>query len=263
MNLKLDKEYLKEQQYASTNYLDSRIAIHKFNVNDQSFFEWAWDQMKIDNKIDLLEIGAGPGTFWVDNIKKLPEESSVLITDFSDAMIQKAKKNISDLRFTFEISDIDNLNYDKKFDVVMAHFVLYHSTDKKKSLESLRDLTKEDGYVSITTNSEKHMFNVYEIGKSLDKNFPTDRNIDTFTEEYADKILKEVFSKVEKNISIDFIRINNVQLVLDYVKSAVEPRKIKVNDNFYEEYGKIVQNDIESKGYFEIPKRSPLYRCYK
>ena len=32
------------------------------------------------------------------------------------------------------------------------------------------------------------MLNVYEIGRSLDKNFPTDRIIDSFTEEIADQL---------------------------------------------------------------------------
>ena len=37
------------------------------------------------------------------------------------------------------------------------------------------------------------MLNVYEIGRSLDKNFPTDRIIDSFTEEIADELLKNHF----------------------------------------------------------------------
>ena len=35
------------------------------------------------------------------------------------------------------------------------------------------------------------MLNVYEIGRKLDKNFPTDRIIDSWTEEVADKMLPD------------------------------------------------------------------------
>ena len=56
----------------------------------------------------------------------------------------------------------------------------------------------KDSIVGLTTNSEKHMLNVYEIGRKLDKNFPTDRIIDTWTEEIADKMIKEYPEKLSK-----------------------------------------------------------------
>jgi hypothetical protein len=74
-------------------------------------------------------------------------------------------------------------------------------------------------------------------------------------------MLPKYFSDIEKYISIDFIRVDQIQLILDYVRSAVEPRKIKVADDFYDKFAEIVGNDIENKGYFEIPKRSPIYLC--
>jgi ubiquinone/menaquinone biosynthesis C-methylase UbiE len=189
MSLELDKNYLKNQQYKSTNYLDARIAIHKFNINKQSFFEWSWDKMPTNGDVKILEVGCGPGTFWLDNKKKLSDSSSVLMTDFSEAMIDKARSNIGDdSRFTYEIADIDNLEYEnEEFDLVMAHFVLYHGLNKDTALSELRRVCNQSGRVSITTNSEQHMLNVYEIGKNIDESFPTDRNIDTFTEEIADE----------------------------------------------------------------------------
>jgi len=263
MSLDLDKDYLKNQQYKSTNYLDSRIAIHKFNINKQSFFEWSWDQMSINADLKILEVGCGPGTFWLDNKKKLSNSSSVLMTDFSEAMINKARNNLTnDSRFTYEIADIDNLKYNnEEFDLVMAHFVLYHALNKDIALSELRRVCNRSGRVSITTNSEQHMLNVYEIGKIIDDNFPTDRNIDTFTEEIADQMLPKYFSDIEKHVSLDYIRVDQIQLILDYVRSAIEPRKIKVADDFYQKYAELVGHDIENKGYFEIPKRSPIYLC--
>lgn len=262
MSLELDKNYLKNKQYKSTNYLDSRIAVHQYNINSESFFEWSWRKMNASDGSKIVEIGCGPGTFWNDNKKHLSEDSSVLMTDFSNDMLDKAKNNINDSRFAYEITDIDNINYpDESYDVIMAHFVLYHSSDKSKSLSDLSRICKKDGFVSITTNSEKHMFNVYEIGKSIDDNFPTDRNIDSFTEEMADDILPKHFSKIEKFVNKDYLRITDKQLVLDYVRSAVEPREIAVGASFYDDYSKIVEDSINKHGYFEIPKRSPLYKC--
>ena len=44
------------------------------------------------------------------------------------------------------------------------------------------------------------MLNVYEIGRNLDKNFPTDRIIDSFTEEVADKMLPSHFNFEKKMV---------------------------------------------------------------
>ena len=48
---------------------------------------------------------------------------------------------------------------------------------------------------------------------------------------------------------------------MDYVASGVEPRNIKLVDDFYDKYRNIAKKEIEEKGYFEIVKRSPLYIC--
>ena len=106
------------------------------------------------------------------------------------------------------------------------------------------------------------MLNVYEIGRKLDSNFPTDRIIDTFTEELADKMLTKYF-KVDKKLELEKLKVTDLEILMNYVASGVEPRNIKLKDNFYEEYSKIAKSEIESKGFFEIIKRSPLYICKK
>ena len=79
----------------------------------------------------------------------------------------------------------------------MFFTMLIIKTNRLKILKTVLIQTLNLFVVSLT-NSEKHMLNVYEIGRSLDKNFPTDRIIDTFTEEIADKMLPKHF-KIEKN----------------------------------------------------------------
>ena len=69
------------------------------------------------------------------------------------------------------------------------------------------------------------MLNVYEIGRNLDKNFPTDRIIDSFTEEIADKMLPKVF-KIEKKIEEEELRVTDWEILMGFVASGVEPRGI-------------------------------------
>ncbi len=106
------------------------------------------------------------------------------------------------------------------------------------------------------------MLNVYEIGRRLDPNFPTDRIIDSFTEELADKMLPNHF-KYEKKIEEEELRVNDWSILMGFVASGVEPRGIKLVDNFYKDYNEIYQEEIKNKGHFSIIKRSPLYICKK
>ena len=271
---KIDKSYLKEKQYKSTKYLEARIKIHQYTKNTIGFHEWIFNQYdlselkKNNNEIKILDVGCGTGVFWKKNINKFNEYNlNVTFTDVSDAMIEKEKINTQEIkaRKLFEIADIDKLDkYKNQFDLVFCHNTVYHAGDQDNALKNLKDCLNDKPYsfCSITTNSEKHMLNVYEIGRKLDKNFPTDRIIDTFTEEIADKMLPKHF-KFEKKIEEEELRVTDWDVLMGFVASGVEPRGIKLVDNFWENYKKIYDEEIKNNGYFKIIKRSPLYICKK
>ena len=267
----INKEYLKKNQYSTTKYLDARIKIHQFTSNKHSFHEWIFDQYdfsKFDKnkEIKILDIGCGTGVFWKKNIQNFKDfKLDITFTDFSEAMVEKEKVNTETLKAkkTFEMADIESLEKFKNlFDIVFCHNVLYHAEDKDKAMINLRNCLNSDdkSFCSITTNSEQHMLNVYEIGRKLDKNFPTDRIIDSFTEEIADKTLPKYF-KIEKKVEEEELRVADWDILMGFVASGVEPRGIRLVDNFYEAYKNIYDQEIKKQGFFKIIKRSPLYIC--
>ncbi len=261
----ITKEYLKTKQYKKSNYLEARIVIHKrFSTNKESFYKFISHKIDLPNFSNILDVGCGTGHFWIENFSLLKKDARLLLTDFSEGMIEKVKKNISHENIRVEVADIEKLPFpDNSFDLVMAHHVVYHANDKDKALRELqRVVIPNGGKITITTNSVKHMLNVYEIGASIDKNYPTDRIIDSFTEEIADEMLGQYFKNVEKYVQEDMLKVTDISIMINYVKSSLEPRNIKVCDDFYEKYTDIIKNSINEKGYFPIPKRSPLYICY-
>lgn len=272
MNEQINKSYLKDKQYKTTKYLEARIKIHSFTENKQSFQQWLFDQYDftsfINKKIKVLDVACGTGEFWKQNFKKFKDLNIELtMTDFSESMLEKSKKSLEDYKFhiVYELADIEKLEkYKNHFDIVFCHNAVYHAENKDVALKNLSSCLNNDknSFISITTNSEKHMLNVYEIGRNLDKNFPTDRIIDSFTEEVADKMLPQYF-KFEKKLELEKLKVTDLEILMDYVASGVEPRNIRLKDSFYEEYSKIAKSEIDKKGYFEIIKRSPLYICKK
>ena len=273
MPKEINKEYLKKDQYSTTKNLEARIKIHQFTTNEYSFHEWIFNQYDLskfdkDKEIKVLDVGCGTGVFWKKNTENFNDfKLNITFTDFSDAMVEKEKTNTENLnaKKVFEVADVESLEkYKNSFDIVLCHNVLYHSEDKHNALINLKNCLndKENSFCSITTNSEKHMLNVYEIGRRLDPNFPTDRIIDSFTEELADKMLPNHF-KYEKKIEEEELRVNDWSILMGFVASGVEPRGIKLVENFYKNYNEIYEEEIKSQGYFSIIKRSPLYICKK
>ena len=272
MSEEINKNYLKEKQDKSTKYLEARIKIHTFTENTQSFHQWLFDQYDLSNfknqKVKVLDVACGTGVFWKQNYEKIKDfDIDLTMTDFADSMLEKSKVSLQDYSFDikYEIADIEKLDvYFGNFDLVFCHNAVYHAENKDLALSNLSKCLndKKDSFVSITTNSEKHMLNVYEIGRKLDPNFPTDRIIDTFTEEIADKMLEKHFL-VDKKLELEKLKVTDLEILMNYVASGVEPRNIKLKENFYDEYSKIAKEEIDSKGYFEIIKRSPLYICKK
>ena len=269
----ITKSYLKKKQYSTTKYLEARIKIHQFTKNKYSFHEWILNNFDMsvflkDKPIKILDVGCETGVFWKKNVQKLNQfKLDVVFTDFTQAMVDKEIENTKDIEGTkvYEIADVENLEkYYGKFDIVMCHNVIYHAQDKNNALNNLQKCLKDDSnsFCSITTNSEKHMLNVYETGRNLDKNFPTDRIIDTFTEEIADRLIPNYF-KMDKRLEEEELQVTDWDILMGFVASGVEPRGIKLVDNFYEKYKEIFENEMKSKGYFQIIKRSPLYICKK
>lgn len=263
MSTEITKDYLKNKQYSTTKNLEARIRIHQlYSNNPESFHSWIGQHLTFNQPLNILDVGSGTGIFWKENAPLLQKGSHLTLTDFSEAMVDKIKANVEFEPKVVEVADVENLSYgDHQFEMVNAHHIIYHAHDKNRAFSEIKRVLKPDGTVTITTNSAIHMRNVYDIGKQLDPKFPTDRIIDSFTEEVADEMLPKHFSSIEKHIQEDRLEVTSLDFLLEYVATGVTPRDMAVADDFYEKYEAIAKKEIDEKGYFGIPKRSPLYIC--
>ena len=259
----ITKQYLRERQYSTTEKLEARMRLHqRFGATTESFHTWVGSLLTLERLIDVLEVGCGTGIFWRENLHRLPNGSRLTLTDFSAAMVERARGSFPDPAIAIQIADLENLPFDdQSFDLVNAHHVLYHAQEPGRALSEIRRVLRPESTASITTNSARHMRVLYELGHSLDTRFPTDRVIDPFTEEIADRMLPKHFSAVEKHVREDVLKVNDVQALLDHVASHVAPRAVVLGDDFWERYADVVDAEIERHGRFDVSTRSPLYIC--
>ena len=68
---------------------------------------------------------------------------------------------------------------------------------------------------------------------------------------------------MEKKVEEEELQVTDWEILMGFVASGVEPRGIKLIDNFYDKYKIIFDKEMDAQGYFQIIKRSPLYICKK
>lgn len=135
--MKQEKEY-----YEETKDWD----FSRFEIETESLTNW--DLYEILNKIankdsKILDLGTGGGE---KLLKSFPEAKEIIGTDFSEAMIETANKNLKESgRKNISFRIMDNLNMDvpdEYFDIVVARNTV---TDPKQIFKCL----KKNGYLLL------------------------------------------------------------------------------------------------------------------
>jgi len=138
-----------------------------------------------------LEVGGGYG-----RISKIILENfkinNLTISDLSDKQIKNAKKFLQNDSINYVTSDIDSLNFEDKFELVIAITVLMHISDKDivRSIRKLHEL------------SSKYIIH-------LDASDFIAQSFHVFDHDY-----EKIHRMIDPNINIKTIKINKQKLFL-------------------------------------------------
>ena len=90
------------EQYRTGANTSVRISLHRdFGVNPEGWFTWLYRQLDFGQGMSLLELGAGNGELWWENLEKLPGDASVCLSDISAGMMQDAREKLKESGFFF------------------------------------------------------------------------------------------------------------------------------------------------------------------
>ncbi len=214
-----DKEAVKAQ-YATSKSLDTRISFHHtYSTNKTGFGPWLMSNYEIKEGMKVLELGTGTGDMWIGHDDIIAKCDRLVLSDFSEAMLEAAEKNIGKRKnVEYRQIDVQNIPFeDDSFDAVIANMMLYHVPDLSRAVKEIGRVLKDDGVFYSATYGE-HNFNdvIAEwfglVGENYDPNH-------LFTLQNGGEALKKVFAEVEIRYYKDSLRVTDINDLADYLQS--------------------------------------------
>ena len=254
-------------QYNSDKNLNARVALHRdFSTNKYGWTKWVFDQYRLLSNSAILELGCGNGAIWQSNKDRIPTDVKIMLTDFSEGMLNSAIRNLTGISQIVEYSvmDIQNINCeDNAFDTIIANHMLYHVPDRDLALKEISRVLKPEGIFYATTNGTNNLKGLKELIMNFDSriDYATFSVVKEFGLENGTEQLLKHFGSVEMRKYEDSLRITEPQPLIDYVLSLEAHTNIldimtesRIND-FYAYLADI----ISRKGSIDIEKSSGIF----
>jgi ubiquinone/menaquinone biosynthesis C-methylase UbiE len=257
-------EYLKSQ-YANADNLNVRIRLHEaFSTNKQGLQPWLFDQISIGPGMHVLELGCGPGNLWLENLERVPEDVVVVLSDFSEGMLEQARSALVEAGsgFDFKVIDAQDIPYgDDVFDVVIANHMLYHVPDRRKAFGEIRRVLKPGGHFYSSTGGEAHMRELHELMGRFDDNlFSWGKSAAAaFCLENGLEQLLPYFDQVVMRRYDDNLRVTDAEMLLAYILSG----RLTLDEDQQAELAAFVRREVAAspQGFF-ITKESGIFEAY-
>ena len=262
MSSDINQSYLLREQYKDASNYAARVRLSvRFRTNPGNFNRWVFERLQLAPGSRLLELGCGPGLFWLSNFDQLPADWAITLSDFSPGMLQDAQRALGERRrrFSFQVIDAQAIPFgDASLDAVIANHMLYHVPDRPKALAEIRRVLKPDGRLYATTVGETHMREVRElVRRVLGSGSARPAATDAFNLENGAAQLATVFSSVTLERFEDALRVTEVQPILDYLLSG-SARRVLVGHTL-ERVRAALEEELAARGAVHISKDAGLF----
>lgn len=213
-----------KEQFSNDKNLEQRIEFYKkYTTNKYKFADWLFDKYKFKENISILELGCGNGKHWEGRIDLLSKGCELVLSDFSEGMLELAKeKYFSYKNVFFRQIDIQSIPFENdSFDVVIANHMLFHVPNLNKALLEVNRVLKEGGYFYSATDGNGGMRPF--LHNAIVKFEPTST---AFTEQLSfnlqngSGILSKYFKNVERFDYENTLAITNTQDLIEWLKST-------------------------------------------
>jgi SAM-dependent methyltransferase len=258
-----------KSQYQNASNLSARIRLHKeFSVNPQGWFPWIYEVCDglLSDVPDrqILELGCGNGALWTENIDKLPASGiRITLSDISEGMIRDVRRTIGtdDARFDFATFDCHKIPFaDASFDLAIANHVLFYCEDIGEVCREVRRVLKPGGVFVCSAYGSSHMMEITRLVQEFDPRIVLsgEKLYERFGLENGTDILADVFSSVEIRRYEDEIRLDQAEILIEYILSCHGNQNQYLLDR-YHDFRSFVEKKVK-KG-FHITKDAGVFVC--
>lgn len=264
----LEDEKELSQQYIDSSNLDASVKLQdRFSSNRHGWYKWTFNNIKLNKKYKVLEIGCGNGALWSKNIDLLDKDINITLTDVCEDMVNNAKKNLSDYSdvFDFEIVDPNNIPFeDESFDLVIANHILFYMKDLDKVLKEIKRVLKVGGHFYSSTIDSNNMKELESLMKGFNSNIKiSEEKISSkFGMENGQEILSKHFSQTKRYLYEDKLVINDSKGILEYIYS-IPGNIIELVDTKKKDFEKYIDLNINKHGNIYITNNQVLFESIK
>lgn len=261
-----------KKQYQNASNISSRIDLHSlYSQNKQGWFPWIYENCGIASGMEILELGCGDGSFWLQNLDRIPQKCDVVLSDVSKGMVRDARRTLKEKdkegnsrgKFTCKVFPCEQIPYgDDSFDVVLANHVLFYCDDVPMVLGEIRRVLKPGGVFICSTYGTKHMSEISQLVQGFDDRITLSAHklYQHFGKENGEDILKEYFSEIQWREYEDSLLVTDDQPLISYILSCHGNQNQFILER-YKEFQNYVKKQMGDTGFY-ITKDAGIFVCH-
>lgn len=250
-------------QYQNASNISARIRLHEmYSQNQTGWFPWIYHNCEITDGMRILEIGCGDGTLWNENMAKLPQNISAVLSDISEGMLRDVRRRIgSDSRFSFQAFDCHRIPFGSdSFDLVIANHVLFYCDDIAKVCREVSRVLVPGGRFLCSTYGASHMQEITALVQEFDSRIQLsgDALYARFGLENGAELLAPYFSEISTRLYDDALYVTDAAPLIEYILSCHGNQNQYLLER-YQDFRRFVEKKT-LKG-FHITKSAGLFIC--
>ncbi|MCH4005412.1 MAG: MerR family transcriptional regulator [Lactobacillus crispatus] len=252
-------------QYKNATNISARIRLHRdYSLNKVGWFPWLFSNLHLKAGMKILELGAGNGALWSQNLAKIPAGVTVVLSDISEGILADAKKAIGkQSQFQYAVLDAQSIPFaDNTFDLVIANHMLFYCDDIPKALQEVQRVLKPGATFTCSTYSQKHMHEITDLVQNYNANIvlSSTKLYERFGLDNGRQILKPYFKDISCHKYQDAIELSDSMPIISYILSCHGNQNSILLDH-YQDFKQYVERQV--KDGFHITKDAGFFSCKK
>ena len=252
-------------QYKNATNISARIRLHRdYSVNQEGWFPWLFSNLHLKPGMKILELGAGNGALWSQNIAKVSKNVTIVLSDISEGILADARKTIGDHpQFQYSVFNAQKIPFaDNTFDLVIANHMLFYCDDIPKALQEVQRVLKPGATFTCSTYSQKHMHEITDLVQNYNANIvlSSTKLYERFGLDNGRQILQPYFKDISCHKYQDAIELSDSMPIISYILSCHGNQNSILLDH-YQDFKQYVEKQV--KDGFHITKDAGFFSCKK